>query len=116
VGQDVGLQGLPYRRAAGREDAHGRGGGVHLPGGRGAGQSRPGPPDARVQQGPARRTHPGRHASQRLGRDLRRRLRCPRATRRARLGAVYLGRDRQRRRQPADVQPAQHGRAPGLGG
>ena len=53
---------------------------------------------AGVQQGRPRRPHLRRHRPQRLRRHVRRRVYRARQTRRARLGAVHVGRDRARQR------------------
>ena len=54
-------------------------------------------PDAGVQQGRSRRPDPRRHRPQRLQRDVRRGLRRAREARRAGVGAVHVGRGRERR-------------------
>ena len=51
----------------------------------------PDAPHPGIQQGRSRRPHPGRYRSQRVQRDVCRRLRGPGQEGRARLGAVYAG-------------------------
>ena len=63
-------------------------------------------PDAGVQQGRPRRAHPGRHRTQRLQRDVRRRLRRAREAGRAGVRAVHVGGSRARRGRPAHVHAA----------
>ena len=93
-GEDVGLEGLPHRRAA-----EARAGAAPCPASphgdrrradRAAARSR----DAGVQQGRSRRPHPRRHRPQPAGGDDGGGLHAAGATRRAGVGAVHVGGDR----------------------
>ena len=113
--QDVGLEGVPHRRRAGRPGRL-RAGAALLAGcRRRAGEAPPGAVHAGVHQGRSRRPDLRRHRPQRSGRHLRRGLRRAPEARRARLGALHLGRGRERRGRSPDVHPANVRRPPRRG-
>ena len=66
---------------------------------------------AGVRQGRAPRPNLRRHRAKRLRRHVRRGVRRSRQARRAGFRAVLVGRDRARRRSPADLHAAEHARS-----
>ena len=110
VGEDLRLEGLSHRRAARRQVEDGRRRAIREHGRpRRSCRTRPDHLTQEFSQGRSRRAHLRRYRTQRLQRDVRRGLRRAREGRRAGVGAVHVGGDREAARSAPDTfNAAQH--------